>query len=300
MIRGAGIRAALLAATAALLLVPAGSARAATGISLDVHSSKQVKLLKKVRVAGKLVGAAPGEVVTVRVAASGRQLFSETLTPSGNGSFGMPLAVDSCCRYVVTAESGPHSASDGFQVKLPKKLGKGKLSRLFNRSLQAQGFHTGTKGKKITRGTRLAIKAFRKTNKMSRSYRYSKKIFRKLLTRRGAFKPRYKKGRHVEVDLSRQVMSLVQGDKPKHTFHISSGTSRTPTIRGKYRFHRHEAGYNNKRMYFTVYFQGGYAIHGFNPVPNHPASHGCVRNPIPFSRFIYNWVSIGMPIYVYK
>ena len=52
-------------------------------------------------------------------------------------------------------------------------------------------------------------------------------------------------------------------------------------------------------MYFSVYFLGGYATHGYNPVPNYPASHGCVRNPIPFSRFIYNWVEIGMPIHVY-
>jgi lipoprotein-anchoring transpeptidase ErfK/SrfK len=94
-------------------------------------------------------------------------------------------------------------------------------------------------------------------------------------------------------------MSLIEGDVPVHTFHISSGAGGTPTIRGNFRFYMKQAGYNAKRMYFSVYFHGGYATHGYNPVPNYPASHGCVRNPIPLSVFIYNWVRIGMSIYVY-
>jgi lipoprotein-anchoring transpeptidase ErfK/SrfK len=34
-------------------------------------------------------------------------------------------------------------------------------------------------------------------------------------------------------------------------------------------------------------------------VPNYPASHGCVRNPIPDSKFIYDWIELGMSIYVH-
>ena len=43
-------------------------------------------------------------------------------------------------------------------------------------------------------------------------------------------------------------------------------------------------------MYYSVYWHGGYAIHGYHSVPPYPASHGCVRNPIPESIFIYDWV----------
>ena len=46
-------------------------------------------------------------------------------------------------------------------------------------------------------------------------------------------------------------------------------------------------------MYYSVYWHGGYAIHGYHSVPPYPASHGCVRNPIPESKFIYNWVTSG-------
>jgi hypothetical protein len=182
---------------------------------------------------------------------------------------------------------------------VPKKLGKGPVTRLFNRSLQEHGFHTATKGARATMGTRLAIKAFRKTNGMGRSDNYRPSVFRKLLAGGGEFEPRYKEGKHVEVDISRQVMSLIEGDEPVHTFHVSTGAPATPTIRGHYRFYRKDAGYNAKRMYFSAYFIRGYATHGYSSVPNYNASHGCVRNPIPFSRFIYNWIDIGDDIYVY-
>ena len=38
---------------------------------------------------------------------------------------------------------------------------------------------------------------------------------------------------------------------------------------------------------------------GYKSVPAYPASHGCLRNPIPNSLFIYNWIDIGDDIYVY-
>ena len=34
-------------------------------------------------------------------------------------------------------------------------------------------------------------------------------------------------------------------------------------------------------------------------VPTYPASHGCIRNPIPDSVFIYNWIDFGDKMYVY-
>ena len=297
----------LAAATALLVALPAAAAHAAkpqagaagTGITLEHKGKSKVDLLKKVVLEGAVANALPSDNVQVTVRTSGRELFSKKFSPKADGSFQVPVLVNACCRYVVEAENAGKKATASFGVEVPKKLGKGKVTRLFNRSLQAQGFHTGTKGARVTSGTRLAIKAFRKTNGMGRSEAYRPGIFRKLLMDKGAFKPRYDEGRHVETDLSRQVMSLIQGGKPVHTFHISSGTSATPTVRGKYRFYRKDAGYNAKRMYFSAYFIRGYATHGYNPVPNYPASHGCLRNPIQFSRFIYNWVDIGMPIYVY-
>ena len=38
-----------------------------------------------------------------------------------------------------------------------------------------------------------------------------------------------------------------------------------------------EPGYNSHGMYYSFYFYGGYAVHGYDSVPDYPASHGCIR-----------------------
>ena len=52
-------------------------------------------------------------------------------------------------------------------------------------------------------------------------------------------------------------------------------------------------------MVFSSYFMGGYAIHGFNPAPDFPASHGCMRVPIQDAISIYDWLQIGNWVDVY-
>jgi hypothetical protein len=298
--RAAGIRVAVLAALGLLLALPAASADAASGPpSLKLDGPKRPGVLDKIVASGHVPGFA-GEQVTIEATASGRKVLSKKIVPKPDGSFQDSFIVNACCAYAVTASVGSHrSAEQTFTVTAPRHLRKGPLARLFNRSLQAQGFHTGTKGSRVTSGTHLAIKAFRKVNGMSWSEAYSPRIFRLLLQGRGAFKPRFDDGRHVEVDISKQVMALVQGDRPTHVFHVSTGTGGTPTILGSFRFYLKQPGYNSKRMYYSVYFIRGYATHGYSSVPNYNASHGCVRNPIQFSRFIYNWIQIGDPMHTY-
>ena len=41
-------------------------------------------------------------------------------------------------------------------------------------------------------------------------------------------------------------------------------------------------------MVHSSYFIRGYAIHGYPSVPNYPASHGCLRVPIPNALQIFN------------
>ena len=53
-------------------------------------------------------------------------------------------------------------------------------------------------------------------------------------------------------------------------------------------------------MVDSNYFIGGYAIHGYADVPAYPASHGCLRVPIPNAAQIYNWVDIGDQIFLYQ
>jgi lipoprotein-anchoring transpeptidase ErfK/SrfK len=58
-------------------------------------------------------------------------------------------------------------------------------------------------------------------------------------------------------------------------------------------------GYLPDGMYFSNFFIGGYAIHGFNPAPDFPASHGCMRVPIQDAISIFDWLQIGNWVDVY-
>ncbi len=117
----------------------------------------------------------------------------------------------------------------------------------------------------------------------------------------GTFRLKYPnaKGRHVEADLSRQVLVLARGAKIERIYPTSSGAPATPTVRGRYKFYLAQPGYNSKEMYFSKYFIRGYAIHGYKSVPVFNASHGCLRVPIPDAVSIYNWIQIGDRIDVY-
>ncbi len=171
--------------------------------------------------------------------------------------------------------------------------------QLFNRLLRRQGYYVSV-GKGYGEPTKRAVMAFRKVNGMSRNFDATTTMFRRLADGKGGYRLKYPgQGRHVEVDISRQVMVLADHGRAQHIFHVSTGAPATPTIRGHFRFYRADPGFNSLGMYYSVYFRGGYAIHGYHSVPPYNASHGCIRNPIPNSRFIYNWVSIGMSIFVY-
>ena len=79
------------------------------------------------------------------------------------------------------------------------------------------------------------------------------------------------------MPLAKQVLVLAKGDKPFAIYPVSSGKPSTPTVTGHFSFFRQEPGYNSEGMYYSFYFYGGYAVHGYASVPDYPASHGCVR-----------------------
>ncbi|WMS41026.1 L,D-transpeptidase [Acuticoccus sp. MNP-M23] len=99
------------------------------------------------------------------------------------------------------------------------------------------------------------------------------------------------------VDLSTQQMYVSIGGKPAYTWAVSTGRKgyRTPT--GSYRPTRmyrkyFSRKYNNSPMPHSIFFRGGYAIHGTGYVKNlgRPASHGCVRLAPGNARTLYNLV----------
>lgn len=194
------------------------------------------------------------------------------------------------------------TSSRNFRIRYPslKKGNRGSAPALLNDLLNDLGY-VSSKGSKYSSATGRAVLAYRKVNNMARKEKATGSIFKKLARGKGGFKLKHPgAGKHVEADLSRQVMVLAKNGKVDEIYTISSGAPATPTIKGKFRFYRKDAGYNSLGMYYSAYFIRGYATHGYHSVPTYPASHGCLRNPIPDSVHIYNWIDIGDPIYVYS
>ena len=148
--------------------------------------------------------------------------------------------------------------------------------------------------------TARAVLAFRKVTGMRRTTNASSDVFRRLARGGGRFRVRFPThGKHVEADLSRQVIALIRGSTVERIYPVSSGKPSTPTIQGHFRVYSKVPGYNAKRMYFSSYFIRGYAIHGYASVPVFPASHGCLRVALSEAVSIYNWLSPGDRVDVY-
>jgi L,D-transpeptidase catalytic domain len=121
-----------------------------------------------------------------------------------------------------------------------------------------------------------------------------------LLNGEGTFHVRYPgNGTHAEGDLSDQVLALINGSKVYRLYPISSGKPSTPTILGNFRVYYRVPGYLPDGMYYSSFFYSGYAIHGFDPAPDYPASHGCMRLPIIDATSVFSWLNYGDWVDVY-
>ena len=119
---------------------------------------------------------------------------------------------------------------------------------------------------------------------------------------------------HIEVDLVRQVLFIVEADGTVKTIlPISSGNGRqfvsqgwarnALTHPGWYTVDKKTPGWNKSPLgllYYPVYFMWGTAIHGSPSVPAWPDSHGCVRIPMFAARRIYESTAIGTLVIVHR
>lgn len=88
----------------------------------------------------------------------------------------------------------------------------------------------------------------------------------------------------ARIDLSTQTMTVVKDGMFQYRWRVSTARKGYVTPTGRYtvkwasRYHRSRK-YHNSPMPYSLFFKGGYAVHGTNAIRHlgHPASHGCVR-----------------------
>ncbi len=88
----------------------------------------------------------------------------------------------------------------------------------------------------------------------------------------------------AKIDVSSQTMSVFVDGQLTYSWPVSTARKGYHTPRGTYgvqalkRMH-YSSKYHNSPMPHSVFFKGGYAVHGTGAVGQlgRPASHGCVR-----------------------
>jgi hypothetical protein len=320
-------RLASLLALAALLLVPAaagaatpGSKGAATAVVPDATVKIEVghldngraQIFGKVPVTGTISPYVPGQRVDVTFFLDGKELVSHRLAvgkgKGGTGSFRSSVILREDGKYAVsatheaTAVLGADSTiRKSWKVSYPS-LHQGQCGDVvvgFKKAMRKMGYIANSGscfGGKTARG----VLAYRKVNDMARSTRAGKGLVKSVFAGRGGYHVLHPNaGEHLEAPLSKQVLVFTKGDKPFAIYPVSSGKPSTPTVTGHFTFIRTEPGYNSHGMYYSFYFYGGYAVHGYESVPDYPASHGCIRTFIADQPEIYERIHYGESIFVF-
>lgn len=271
----------------------------------------RAEIMSTVPVTGTLAPFVAGEKVQVTFYKDGRELFSRNLSvrkAGAKGTFRTNIQVRENAKYAVAAKhvATPELGADStvrksWKVSFPS-LHQGQCGDVvvgFKKGMRKMGYIANDGscfGGKTARG----VLAYRKVNGMSRSMRAGAGLVKKVFSGKGGYEVRHPgAGEHVEAPLSKQVLVFTKGDKPFAIYPISSGKSSTPTVTGHFEFIRQEPGYNSHGMYYSFYFYGGYAVHGYESVPDYPASHGCLRTFIADQPEIYNRIFFGEDIFIW-
>lgn len=176
------------------------------------------------------------------------------------------------------------------------------------------GFWLGTADGTFGQLTRQAVMAFQKAQGLGRDGKAGPATLGALATAARPT-PRDPNGSHLEIDLARQILLVVQDGTVRWTINTSTGSGEAynapgggkaiaTTPSGSFVIQREVDGYREAplgRLYRPKYFNGGIAIHGAGQIPSHPASHGCAR--VTNSAMDLLWSSgvaaRGTPVLVY-
>ena len=179
------------------------------------------------------------------------------------------------------------------------------------RKLSELGYWTGPVDGRLDEGTASALIAFQKWEGREIT---GKLTLRELEAIRNgvAPNPRDLGYEHVEVDVDRQVLMLVNEEGAVRVLPVSTGndkafmdqgqTSIAYTPRGRFVVYDKTYGWENGDLgsvYYANYISGGVAIHGYLTVPTTPASHGCIRIPMFAAREVSRLLPVGTIVLVY-
>ncbi|MCU0820506.1 MAG: L,D-transpeptidase family protein [Beijerinckiaceae bacterium] len=106
----------------------------------------------------------------------------------------------------------------------------------------------------------------------------------------------------ARIDIASQRMVVSVDGEVRHVWKVSTGRKGFSTPRGAYKPQRMHVSYFSRKYYnspmpYSIFFRGGYAIHGTTAINRlgGPASHGCVRLATGNARTLFNLVRSAGP-----
>jgi N-acetylmuramoyl-L-alanine amidase len=213
------------------------------------------------------------------------------------------LAICSCLLLMQTVAT---SQERGKQALLTRAQ-----TREAERGLFDKGYWTGPVDGIFDPATRSALIAFQKLQDRPVTGKLTLDELEAIRT--SAFPSAREPGyAHVEIDVDRQVLLLINDEGVVKVLPVSTGndkpfasegqTSIAYTPRGRFLVYDQEAGWGTGplgAMYYSNYISGGVAIHGSPNVPSKPASHGCIRVPMFAARQLSKLLPVGTIVLVY-
>jgi L,D-transpeptidase catalytic domain len=286
---------------------PKGPERATVKIRIGHLRGGKAEIMSTVAVTGSVKPFVPGQRVEVTFYVNGSRVETQKVRVNG-GSFRARIRVEEAGKYAASARlpasktlRGDTTVRKSWRVSFPS-LHQGQCGEVvigFKKAMRKMGYIANS-GRCFGGKTGRGVLAYRKVNGMARSSRAGKGLVKRAFAGKGEYQVRHPDaGEHVEAPLSKQVLVFAKDDKPFAVYPVSSGKSSTPTVTGHFTFIRQEPGYNSHGMYYSFYFYGGYAVHGYESVPDYPASHGCIRTFIADQPEIYERINFGESIFVF-
>jgi len=180
------------------------------------------------------------------------------------------------------------------------------------RRLSEMGYWTGPVDGVVDGITRTALIAFQKWQGREVTGRLTRDDM-EAINNAPSPQPRDTGYRHVEIDIDRQVLSMIDDDgKIIRIVPVSTGSGRrydekgnrglAYTPKGRFRIYGKVSGWRKSPLgllYYPNYFSDGLAIHGNPSVPSRPESHGCIRVPMFASRMISEMLPVGTIVIIY-
>lgn len=121
-------------------------------------------------------------------------------------------------------------------------------------------------------------------------------------------------GKWIDVNIKTQTITAYDGTTALKSVLVSTGVAIHPTPVGKYKIYSKYSAYTMSggtrgvdyyylpNVPWTMFFVGGYAIHGTYWHHNfgHPMSHGCVNLSIADAKWFYDWAPVGTTVITHK